>query len=686
MYSNTGIAFGFMLAATILTRAHALEKRAWGDQDPFRIRDIQSLELSPSGDQLIFVISGPDLERNANYSSIWSIPTRGGAARPLTSPEEHASSPRWSPDGKSIAFFDASGSEVGLWIMDADGAHRREVTTLEKSNAFLGPTGNELSWSPDSKTLAFAAAGPRHYTNVPSPLDPPNGNDVMIVDRLLYKTDYYYSDLRRTYVWVVSASGGKAKQVTFGDYDYHSIDWSPDGKWIVAVSNRTGEDDYNANNDLVRFSPDGSGFEQITHTPGPEYVPVWSPDSSSIAYLARTRDYRSKESDAEFPKVFVLGSDLRAKDLTGMLDMWCHDPVWGSDGNAVYFTAEHEGKIMLYSVNLQDQQPVSLIDLKGTVTGFALGHRGEVYYSFTDATHAPEIFRTVPGSGKYEKLTEINGPIDHELDTVEPEHFTFSSFDGLTVEGWLIRPHGFDPARRYPMIIDIHGGPHYQYGYNLVATAKLQRFAGAGYVVVFMNPRGSTDYGQKFSDLVVGDVMGGDYRDIVAGTDYVLQKYPFIDSEHMGLTGVSYGGHMCNWITTHMDRFKASVPVSGTSDLLSGYGINANFYWPESDIGVRGYKDIQQLWDVSPLKYVQNIHTPTLFIQGAWDNYAALNQGEEMFTAMKRLHQTAVMAIYPNEGHGVKRQPVHTHDYYERSVRWFDTYLKPTGPVAGAAH
>ena len=678
MCRAVGFFLGFLLLATILSSAQASVKRPWGDLDPFRIKDVQSLRLSPVGDQLSFVVSERNLTKNDNYSSIWVLPTRGGSPVSLTAADGHASSPRWSPDGKRIAYFDSIGNELGLWVMNADGSNKRKLTILERSNAFLGTAGNDLSWSPDCKHLAFTAAGPRHYSNVPSPLDPPNSNDVMVVDRLLYKTDYYYSDLRRTQVWVISTDGGKAIQISSGDYDYHSIDWSPNGKWIVAVSNRTGEDDYNSNTDLVRLSPSGGQILQLTRTPGPETAPSWSPDSLRIAYLARKRDYRSKESDAEFEKVYVLDAGGRPDELTGGLDMWCHDVTWSSDGSKVYFRTEHEGKLSLYFVALRDRKPAPVVDLTGTINGFVVAASGEVFYSFTDATHPPEIFRTVPGSGQYVKLTDLNREMVDELETVEPERFSFPSFDGLTIEGWIIRPHGFDPKSKYPMIVDIHGGPHYQYGYNLQATAKLQRFAGAGYVVIFMNPRGSTDYGQKFSDLVVGDEMGGDYKDVIAGVDYTLQHYPFIDANRMGVTGVSYGGQLCNWITTHTDRFKASVPVSGTSDLLSGYGINANLLWLESDINVRSYNDLDHLWALSPLKYIKNIHTPTLFIQGAWDNYAALNQAEEMFMAMKRLHQVSVMAIYPNEGHGVKRQPVHTHDYYERSVSWFDSYLKPT--------
>ncbi|MCZ6776084.1 MAG: DPP IV N-terminal domain-containing protein, partial [Ignavibacteria bacterium] len=306
------------------------KKREWQAEDSFKMKYIGELSVSPDDELLLFRVSTADLKENRYYSSIWVVPTKGGEPTPLTDIKGSVSSPRWSPDGSMIAFFSSDEDGLGLWAMNKDASGKRKLTALERSNVYLGwgdNVGNDLTWSPDGRKLAYTAAGPRHYSNDPSPQNPPNGNDVMVVDRLLFKGIYYYSDLRRTYVWVISVDGGVPEQISFGEYDYHSISWSPDGKRIASVSNRTGKDDFNANTDICLLSPIGEDLIQLTQTVGPEYQPIWSPDGSWIAYLGRMRDHRSKESDAELKKVFVIpvgsGSPV---DLTARLDRWSYPP------------------------------------------------------------------------------------------------------------------------------------------------------------------------------------------------------------------------------------------------------------------------------------------------------------------------------------------------------------------------
>lgn len=666
-----------------LSQSGYAQKRPFETRDAFRIKQIHSLRNSPRGDQLLFISSERSLADNRLYSSVWVMPTAGGQPKPLTDPKGRVSNPQWSPDGTRIAYFSSDQQGLGLWVMDRYGFLKRKLTGLERSNADIGLgdlVGNDLCWSPDGKTLAYNAAGPRHYTNIPSPLDPPNGNDVMIVDRLMYKAFYYYSDLRRTHVWLISAEGGTPTQISSGDYDYHSISWSPDGKRIVAVSNQTGEDDFNANNDLVMLSTEGKPMVRLTNTKGPEYNPVWSPDGAWIAYQGRLRPGRSKESDAEFQKVYIVRPEGgQPRDVTSTLDMWCNAITWAPDSTRVYFVVDTLGKLSLYSASIKTESLVPVIEEKGQITSFTLGPRLELFYVFTDFTQPGEIYRAAPDGSDRRKLTTFNQEMLNEVHAEDGEWFSYPSFDGVKIEGWLIRPAGFTAGRRYPMILDIHGGPHAAFGYNLARNVRLQVYAGNGYAVLMINPRGSSGYGQKFSDMVVGPLWASDYKDLMAGVDYVLKKYAFIDADRLGVSGVSHGGYMTNWITTHTDRFKAAVPISGICNLISGWGINENFLWFESDLGFIPYDDYNRAWEVSPLKYVKNCKTPTLFIHGAWDFNTSLNQAEEMYMALKRLRVDTVMAIYPNEGHGVNNQPIHTYDYYERSLTWFDNYLKPTG-------
>jgi len=294
-------------------------KRAWKAEDSFGMKEISDLAVSPDSKVFLFVRSETDLQNNRSRSA--------------------------------------------LWVMKDDGTQKRKLTGLERANTWLGEVGNALCWSPDGKQLAYNAAGPQFYSNDPSPQHPPNENDVMYIERLQYKAAYHYSDMRRTYAYLISAQGGKPRQISFGEYDYHSISWSPDGNWIVCVSNRTGRDDYNSNNDICLLSTTGKELVQLTHTIGPEYRPVWSPDGSMIAYSGRLRDHRSKESDAELKKVYVIAAAGKdTVNLTAPLDRWCSPPEWAADSKTVYFTAQNYGRVNLYSAPVTGGKVIPPID------------------------------------------------------------------------------------------------------------------------------------------------------------------------------------------------------------------------------------------------------------------------------------------------------------------------------------
>ncbi len=684
MFDKKFTVFIMILIAAVLTifplmYAKTEGKRLWSEKDVFRMKSIRELQVSPDGRMLYFMMSESNLEDNRGYSSLWVMPAGGGQAKALTDKKGSLSSPRLSPDGTKMAYFSSKDGSLGLWIMDADGSNKRMITELEKSNAYLGMTGNDLCWSPDGKTLAYTAAGPRHYKNDPSPGTFPTGNEVMVVDRVLFKSFYYYSDMRRTHVFLASAAEGKPRQISSGDYDYHSISYSPDGRWIACVSNQTGRADYNANNDICLLSTSGDKMKRITRTIGPEYTPSWSPDGESILYLGRDRDHRSKESDAELYKVCVIpkeGGDM--VNLTEPLDRWSSSPVWTENGEKVFFTAQNHGRVGLYAAPREGYVVNLIFEENGQVGDFCLGQNGEIYFVYTDFIHSPEIFRIKEGEKTTEKqqLTHFHQEFTEEVKIADSEFFSYPSFDGVVIEGWLMKPADFKDGKRYPMIHAVHGGPHGQFGYSLSRTRMFQYFAANGYAVMFINYRGSTGRGQKFSDLIVGDLCGGEYKDLMLGLDYVLNKYPFIDPERLGVTGGSYGGYLSNWIITQTKRFKAAVPVASISHVLTDWGTDANSLWFESDGGFMPIDDFDKALGMSPIKYVKNCTTPTMFVHGAWDFCCNLNQAELMFTALKKLGVDTVLAIYPNEGHGIHRYPHHVVDYYQRTVSWFDKYLK----------
>jgi dipeptidyl aminopeptidase/acylaminoacyl peptidase len=416
---------------------------------------------------------------------------------------------------------------------------------------------------------------------------------------------------------------------------------------------------------------------QLTRTEGPEYQPLWSPEGSRIAYHSRLRGGRSKESDAEFKKLYTMPADGGAPvDLSTPLDRWVNEFQWSADGKSVYFTVQNSGRVELHFAPAAGGKVTPLITEDGTVSSFSVAKNGDIYYSFTDFTRPDELYHMAAGASARRQLTRFNERFTQEVAIPKAETIRYPSFDKLEIEGWLLKPHGFEEGKKYPLILDVHGGPHGQYGYSLSRISRLQEFAGQGYAVLFINPRGSSGYSQKFSDLVVGDLGGGDYKDLMAGVDYVLERYKFLDGERMGVTGISYGGYMANWITTQNNRFKASVPISGLSNLISAWTQGSNPDWFETDMGFMPFEDYDKAWAVSPLKYIKNCKTPTLFINGRWDFITAVNQADEMFVALKKLGVDTQIALYPNEGHGVRRQPKHALDYHQRTIAWFDKYLK----------
>lgn len=657
--------------------AAAQNKRPWKVEDTFRTKSLGDLHASPDGGDVLFVVYSRNLDENESYSRIWKWSESAGQALPLTQAEGSASSPRWSPDGDKIAFFKSDASGLGLWTMNPDGSDKQKLTNLERSNAYLqwGGLDNQLSWSPSGDRLAFSAAGPKHFENDINAPQLPTGNDVMVIDRMLHKSVYFYSDLRRTHIWTIPADGGEPQKITSGDYDYHSFSWSPDGKYIACVSNQTGRADYNANNDIMLISTTGGKDIQLTHTASPEYQVYWSPDGEQLAYKNRIRSGRSRESDAELKKIFTMPSDGgEPVNLIKPIDRWANDFQWAPSGDKVYFTVQNRGRVELYSAPDEGGSVTSIITDRGEVGDFTVVDDGTIYYVYKDFTHPDELYRLSADGNSKQKLTGFNQPLLDEVATVGVEHFTYHSFDGQQIDGWIVRPYNFKEGQQYPVVLNVHGGPHGQYDYGF--SGRFQELAANGYVVLFTNPRGSTGRGQAFNDMVVGDIAGGDYQDIMTGVNYAIGRYDFIDSEHMGVTGTSYGGYMTNWINTQNNRFDAAVPVSGISNLITQWSDGANFLWYQSDMKVRPYENYDKAWDVSPMKFVQGASAPTLFINGRWDNVTSLKQANSMFMALKRLGVDTQIALYPHEGHGVHRQPKHTADYHARSIDWFDKYLK----------
>ncbi len=573
-----------------------------------------------------------------------------------------------SPDGRWSAFIGERSGRHGLWLYEIEEDDYRFLAPAPRSDAFLGHRANEnLVWSPDSRSIAYTAA-----EEEPQPVEP----EIKVISRILFKTRTSFTDNLKTHIFVVDVDDGSARQLTDGEYDEHSLVWHPEGSKIAFVSNRTDDPDDNHNNDIWTVELATGRISAVTQTPGTEYAPAWSPDGRYLAYRAGVRPINTKDSQAENAQIFVVPSGGGGPvDLTQALDRRIRTYEWSPDSDFIYFTANNKGATHLFRVSVSSREIEQLVDGDVRVGGFAISPEdGTVVYTLSSQTDPGELWRTAADGRRPRQLTRYQDDFKNNVVMSVPQAFWFESFDGTMVQGWLMKPNPFEEGREYPLIQTIHGGPHGAYGYSI--SASNQRFAERGFGVLYINPRGSTGYGQKFADGTINNWGGGDYRDLMTGLDYVIEHHDWIDEDRLGVTGGSYGGYMTNWVITQTDRFKAAVTMASVSNLISFYGNSLYQLLIETEFPGELWDNYDLLWHWSPMKHVENVVTPTLFIHGENDHDVPITQAEEMFVALKKLGVESVFVRYPGEGHGFRR-PEHWQDARQRAMDWFVRYLEP---------
>jgi dipeptidyl aminopeptidase/acylaminoacyl peptidase len=497
----------------------------------------------------------------------------------------------------------------------------------------------------------------------------------VVVTRIQYKTRTALSDNRPTHIWTVETASGKARQLTNGPHDEHSIDWSPRGDEIAFCSNRGPDPDANLNNDLYGVNVASGKVRQLTRTPGNEMSPVWSPDGRRLAYTMTKRAVTTIDSVAEDAHVWTLDLDGgRAREVTAGLDRRCAHVRWTADGKDVCFLARDRGKELIYRVPAQGGKATPLFSIEGMVSGFSLpGPKGPGVCIFSTPTQPADVWTFNGDGGNPARRTRFNVEAAARWRPVKPREVNFKSFDGTAIQGWLMLPAGATVANKAPLLLFIHGGPHGMYGGQF--SAPFQLICARGYAVLYLNPRGSTGYGQRFSDGCLNDWGGGDYKDLMAGLDHVLAKYPELDRSRLGVSGGSYGGYMTNWMITQTGRFKAAVSYAGLSNLISFYATSLYQDLIHVEFGGPPWDRYDILWERSPMRRVKRAQTPLLLLHGEVDNDVHITQSEELYTAMKWRGVETLLVRYPREGHGAK-EPRHQLDQLERTVGWFDRFLR----------
>ena len=647
--------------------------------DLYRFRWIDHVRLSSDGERVAYQVAWADSSSRQNRSRI--------VVRRLLDPEpieptagvlrDH--SPEWSPDGRKLAFVSRVGAADQLFVVDLTvGGPAQQLTSVAEGVS-------RPQWSPDGARLAFVGVVVSDPDAVVDDPRPPEGREQLrrapvarVVRRLDYKHDGYgYVDGRFHHLFAVSSTGGDAKQLTNGTWDVADFDWAPDSTRLVVAGNaEPGADlqrelnlyvvDLEANR--VRL---GGGFFLGS--------PIWSPKGDQIAFIAPNGlDVGLLE------RVWIVSlSGGGPRCLTANFDLAVNDSVindmraghatricWSAEGDRIYFVASGPGVTGVHSVDLEG-------DVREEVAGrrriydFDLAN-GVLAFCASDTSNPGELFMLTHGAEA--RITDLN-PWLHDRYIAEPEQHHFTAPDGWKLEGWVLKPPDHDPSRLYPVVMEIHGGPHAQYGWTFFH--ELQILAGLGYVVFYMNPRGSDGYGERFRRDVVRDWAGKDYLDLMSSLDQVIERTGYIDTNRLGVGGGSYGGYMTNWIIGQTNRFSAAVAMRSISNLVSEYSQHDIVLWGVLQLGPPPWPDLDELWRRSPIRYVQNIRTPLLLTAGEMDLRCAMSQSEEMFGAMRLLGKTVELVRFPEESHDLSRngRPDRRVERLRRIGGWYERFL-----------
>ncbi|HKE58538.1 MAG TPA: S9 family peptidase [Pyrinomonadaceae bacterium] len=658
----------------LVTPSAAQQPRGVTAEDYFSFEFLSDPHLSPDGKLVAYVLTKIDKAQNRRNASIWLVAADGSRAPwQFTTSPQSSTSPRWSPDGQSLAFLSTRpGAEAApaseppraqIYLLSMNGGEARRVTNLKNGVS-------SFQWSPDgNRFVVVSRTGPSDNRT-----ESKDRSDVRHYKNSSYKfNDSGWFDDKRTHLWIVDVKTGSGKQITEGnDWNDSDPQWSPDGKQLAFVSNRTGKEyDENRNTDVWVISATGGPLAKISDHEESDESPRWSPDGKWIAFIGELHD-------RDHPKIWLAPATGGAPSVLAAngLDLIPGGLEWSDDGKSLYFESGVKGELQVFRVDLGKKSVAQLTTgARGVRNADFNGRSNTMVYMANDFKHLDDLYASDQAGKQERKLTNLNEALWKQRQFAQVERFTYKSADDWDIDGFMVKPIGWQEGKKYPMILSIHGGPAGQYGVDWYH--EFQVYAAKGYAVLFTNPRGSTGYGQKFERGIAGEWGGKDYLDVMNGVDAALKKYPWIDADRLGVTGGSYGGFMTNWIVGHTDRFKAAVTLRSVVNFISDEGTRDGAYGHTPDFGGDLFEKFDLYWDRSPLKYAKNVKTPTLILHSDNDFRVPLEQGEQWFRALKHYGVTTEMVMFPRENHNLTRtgEPKHLVESLNWQLYWFDRFL-----------
>ena len=670
-----------------------LKKRLIAADDLYRLQNLSDVRIAPDGRHVVYRLQRVDKKTEKKYGNLFVVSTDTDSVvlnepRQFTYGDHSDSSPRWSPDGKSIAFLSNRADKdrpAQIFIIPFDGGEARKLTSIDGEITLVG-------WSADGRKL-LCLVRKMDAEELEREIDEQKKKLGVVsrqYDRLFYKLDGYgYLPHERTHIWLIDARTGKGKQLTDHQvFDEQDPAFSADGKSIAFMSNRQKDPDLNPEAvDLFVMSANGDEPRKVKTSGGYKTLPSFSPDGQWIAYIGQDGEGLGYKNFS----LWIVPADgsKPPRNLTEKHDLHCSPdvindvgspehmpPAWSNDSKTIYFHAAYHGSVVLKSISVSGEIR-DVIGEGGAVGSFSFDKAQTKLAYFYGQMHDPaQIYFHELGSGTTRLLTRINRELLDTLTLPKVEEVWFKGQDGNALQGWIMFPPRFDPNKKYPSILEIHGGPMTQYGKFFMH--EFNYLASQGYIVYFTNPRGGRGYGEKHTKAIWGDWGSVDYEDVMSWADYVAKK-PYVDTKRMGVTGGSYGGYMTIWIIGHSDRFKSAVTQRCVSNFVSEWG-SSDLNWTfEYEVQAEPpFKEFKKWWDMSPIKYIGNAKTPTMVIHNENDLRCPIEQGEQVFVALKRLGIDTEFVRFPDEFHGMSRNGRTDRRIVRLNsiLRWMDKYLK----------